>query len=191
MYWVANVLVFALSTWCNSSAFTNYDVVEVGIHETAAVETRMWIVLSRVTVKLFLERMRTFKKCSSFEFSWKRRCAEIATKTSIAVFSKSPVYLRFCCTGRLKCRSSSLRNRFCFVVIHSNAIKFTSEGTVEVHAECLNRDEPEGQATVRVSVIDSGCGIPVKDQTKLFQPFVQLSTGAQKAAGTGTHLPHA
>jgi PAS domain S-box-containing protein len=67
----------------------------------------------------------------------------------------------------------------------SNAVKFTPEGGklgLEVHGD---KDENR----VLITVWDSGIGIAESDITRLFQPFVQLSTGlARESTGTGLGL---
>ena len=67
----------------------------------------------------------------------------------------------------------------------SNAVKFTPEGGkvgLEVHG-----DEDENR--VLITVWDNGIGIAEEDISKLFQPFVQLSTGlARETTGTGLGL---
>ncbi len=69
----------------------------------------------------------------------------------------------------------------------SNALKFTTEGHVEVRAELLGRQD--GADTVRLSVKDTGIGMEPEVQQRLFQPFEQA--GASTAGlygGTGLGL---
>ena len=69
----------------------------------------------------------------------------------------------------------------------SNAIKFTSKGHVAIEAELVERkDDVE---VVRISVTDTGIGIPPEAQAALFQPFAQASGGIASAfGGTGLGL---
>ena len=53
----------------------------------------------------------------------------------------------------------------------SNALKFTTEGHVEVRAELLGRQD--GAETVRLSVKDTGIGMEPEVQQRLFEPFEQ------------------
>src|SRR5471030_309772 len=69
----------------------------------------------------------------------------------------------------------------------SNALKFTSEGYVEVRAELLGR--ARGASTVRLSVKDTGIGMEPEVQQRLFQPFEQAGAGtARLYGGTGLGL---
>lgn len=61
----------------------------------------------------------------------------------------------------------------------NNALKFTSKGGVTLRAEAT----PNG---VRFEVIDTGIGIPLEQQEKLFERFVQADVSAtRKFGGTG------
>jgi PAS domain S-box-containing protein len=69
----------------------------------------------------------------------------------------------------------------------SNALKFTAEGTVEIRAELLGREE--NIDTVCLSVKDTGIGIEPDAQQRLFQPFEQAAaTTARLYGGTGLGL---
>ncbi|MEZ0006902.1 signal transduction histidine kinase/CheY-like chemotaxis protein [Flavobacterium sp. 28YEA47A] len=64
----------------------------------------------------------------------------------------------------------------------SNAIKFTQEGSVEVHAK-VESD------TIVVSVIDTGIGIAKNKQKAVFKEFTQAHAGIEKKfGGTGLGL---
>lgn len=68
-----------------------------------------------------------------------------------------------------------------------NAVKFTEEGHVEIR---LNADFPrEGGVILKGEVEDSGIGIPLEAQSKLFESFTQAdSTTARRFGGTGLGL---
>ena len=69
----------------------------------------------------------------------------------------------------------------------SNALKFTSQGWIEIKAELIER--AEGEDRVRFSVTDTGIGISAENQQRLFQPFSQgEGSTAQRAGGTGLGL---
>ena len=63
-----------------------------------------------------------------------------------------------------------------------NAIKFTPEnGTIELTAQQSGED-------VRIEVRDSGPGIPVEEQQRIFEAFQRLSQSDKAAEGTGLGL---
>ena len=70
-----------------------------------------------------------------------------------------------------------------------NAFKFTADGgTVRVSAE-LGPAGPDGRPAVTVLVSDTGVGIPLKDQARIFERFTQLgSRPDDKPSGTGIGL---
>lgn len=69
----------------------------------------------------------------------------------------------------------------------SNAIKFTKEGTVTIALDVTKKDDKE--ATLHVSVRDSGIGISEEQLQKLFQPFSQADSSiTRKYGGTGLGL---
>ncbi len=68
-----------------------------------------------------------------------------------------------------------------------NAIKFTSEGEVSIHA-ALTR-EFEQEVEIRFSVVDTGIGIPPDSIASLFDSFTQLDASTtRKYGGTGLGL---
>ncbi len=68
-----------------------------------------------------------------------------------------------------------------------NAVKFTERGQVLIRVLVL--DVTPSKYYLRFSVEDSGVGIAVADQEKIFTPFVQLDTGpARRVDGTGLGL---
>ncbi len=69
----------------------------------------------------------------------------------------------------------------------SNAIKFTERGSVKVEAQLVH--EAEGQATVRLTVRDTGIGIANESRERLFEPFSQADgTATRRFGGTGLGL---
>lgn len=69
----------------------------------------------------------------------------------------------------------------------SNAIKFTSKGGVTISAAIA--DKTDAHSMIRISVSDTGIGIPTEVQSRLFQPFTQAdSSTRRKHGGTGLGL---
>ncbi len=69
----------------------------------------------------------------------------------------------------------------------SNAIKFTEKGSVRLSVECIRHEEVHD--LLRISVRDTGIGIPPEQQSRLFQPFVQGdSETTRRFGGTGLGL---
>lgn len=70
----------------------------------------------------------------------------------------------------------------------SNAIKFTSEGSVRVKIAALDNNDKES-INVRIAVADSGIGISDKDMAKLFIRFSQVdASDTRKYGGSGLGL---
>jgi CheY-like chemotaxis protein/anti-sigma regulatory factor (Ser/Thr protein kinase) len=81
----------------------------------------------------------------------------------------------------------SMRLRQILSNLVGNAIKFTSEGYVELRAALVERRD--GDDVIRFSVTDTGIGISEDAQKELFQPFKQAhAETAQRFGGTGLGL---
>jgi signal transduction histidine kinase len=95
---------------------------------------------------------------------------EVDEPTGVPVIRTDPVLL-----GRI------LRN------LLGNALKFTEHGGVRCHARA---DGPRGN--LEVVVADTGIGIPVEDQERVFEEFYQVPGPSQvRDRGTGLGLPYA
>jgi PAS domain S-box-containing protein len=69
----------------------------------------------------------------------------------------------------------------------SNAIKFTAKGEVVLSANLVA--ETPDQAEIQLAVRDTGIGIPVQQQSRLFQPFSQVDASTtRRYGGTGLGL---
>ncbi len=80
----------------------------------------------------------------------------------------------------------SLRIQQVLVNLLSNALKFTCVGSVEVNVKVLSATSTGDK--LRFQVCDSGPGIPLEDQDKIFARFVQLPNQTNGQRGTGLGL---
>jgi PAS domain S-box-containing protein len=88
-------------------------------------------------------------------------------------------------------RGDALRFRQVLTNLVSNAFKFTEKGEVLLKAEPLDDAVagPRSEILLRVSVRDTGIGIPEEQQARLFQSFTQAdSSTTRKYGGTGLGL---
>ena len=84
-------------------------------------------------------------------------------------------------------RGDTMRVRQVLLNLISNASKFTDEGSITV--EALVQKGPTGKMEALINVIDTGPGISVEDQKKLFQAFSQVDGSAtRKSGGSGLGL---
>lgn len=68
-----------------------------------------------------------------------------------------------------------------------NAVKFTERGRIDVSVERLG--QVDGGEEIRISVADTGIGIPKQDLGRLFQRFTQVDNSiARRFGGTGLGL---
>ncbi len=91
--------------------------------------------------------------------------------------------------GNIPLRLSGDARRLKQVLINLlvNAVKFTPKGTIKIIVEMIN--ETPAKAHLRLSVKDSGIGIPKEAQKSLFQAFAQASVStARQYGGTGLGL---
>jgi CheY-like chemotaxis protein len=71
----------------------------------------------------------------------------------------------------------------------SNAIKFTASGHISVALQCVPDTANPAGVILRYAVADTGIGIGVEQQTRLFQPFTQADSSiSRKYGGTGLGL---
>jgi len=70
----------------------------------------------------------------------------------------------------------------------SNAIKFTPQGQIRITLQAENTRDPQ-QIQLHLTVQDSGIGISIEDQQRLFEPFAQVDNNGQLArTGAGLGL---
>ncbi len=82
-------------------------------------------------------------------------------------------------------RGDPLRLRQVLLNLAANAVKFTDEGSVTIRA----LRHPDDDSNVVFEVVDTGVGIPVEEQDRLFDPFSQLDESTTRThGGTGLGL---
>jgi len=87
-------------------------------------------------------------------------------------------------TTPLLCDRRSLNQ--ILINLANNAIKFTERGSVRIE---LSQHDDGAQLATRFAVRDTGCGIAVEDQERLFAAFEQITTGEEQPfEGTGLGL---
>ncbi|WP_158279865.1 ATP-binding protein [Coraliomargarita sinensis] len=73
--------------------------------------------------------------------------------------------------------------------LSSNAIKFTSKGSITIRVSLKAIDSEHDSDVLHFEVIDTGHGIPKEKYEKLFQPFTQVdSSTTRRFGGTGLGL---
>ena len=71
----------------------------------------------------------------------------------------------------------------------TNAVKFTpGGGTITVSARMLPTQEPGAPDQIRITVEDSGPGIPIADQKRIFEPFQRGQSDRRFPQGVGLGL---
>src|SRR5882724_6929248 len=95
--------------------------------------------------------------------------------------------LRFSPYAPSRLLGDSGRTRQIILNLVGNAIKFTSHGEVMIDISAEEHNEKD--AVLRISVQDTGIGIPLEKQSHLFERFVQGDQStARKFGGTGLGL---
>ena len=79
------------------------------------------------------------------------------------------------------------RIRQILVNLVGNAVKFTSQGHISIGIECLEKTTED--AVLKISVLDTGIGIPAERQASIFEKFSQAdSSTTRRFGGTGLGL---
>lgn len=82
--------------------------------------------------------------------------------------------------------ADATRMRQILLNVLSNAAKFTHRGTISLH---VRRADENGKALIQCIVADTGIGMTLEQQQRLFQPFTQASDAiARTYGGTGLGL---
>ena len=84
-------------------------------------------------------------------------------------------------------RGDAVRLRQILTNLVGNAVKFTERGSILLHVECL--EDRLDDALFKITVCDTGIGIPLDAQEKIFDPFAQADgTMSRRFGGTGLGL---
>ena len=84
-------------------------------------------------------------------------------------------------------RADAMRIRQVLLNLLSNATKFTESGTITV--KTTPSVNSSGHTEITISITDTGAGISLEDQKKLFQPFSQVDASlTRKSGGSGLGL---
>ncbi|MHB1260967.1 MAG: GAF domain-containing sensor histidine kinase [Thermoplasmatota archaeon] len=70
----------------------------------------------------------------------------------------------------------------------SNALRYTSTGSVGLVVESIGAGVQESPAIARLTVRDTGFGMTSEQMGRLFAPFGQVHEGPQQGTGLGLHL---
>jgi signal transduction histidine kinase len=70
-----------------------------------------------------------------------------------------------------------------------NAIRFSERGEIRVRLDRIGRTLGGGRGALQIAVHDPGCGIPVDQLERVFEPFAQVEEGARNVeTGRGVGL---
>jgi signal transduction histidine kinase/FixJ family two-component response regulator len=108
---------------------------------------------------------------------WKPKAEEAGLEFYLSLDADLPQVLNF----------DAVRVRQCVSNLISNAIKFTSQGRVEVFVTAKRRED--GQFLVKIRVSDTGVGMDEETMARLFRPFTQADDStSRRYGGTGLGL---
>ena len=108
---------------------------------------------------------------------WKPKAEEAGLEFYLSLDADLPQVLNF----------DAVRVRQCVSNLISNAIKFTSQGRVEVFVTA--KKAADGRHLVKIRVSDTGVGMDEETMSRLFRPFTQADDStSRKYGGTGLGL---
>jgi len=127
-------------------------------------------------------------KLDEVDFSLENLFREIHETLSVRARDKS-INLRLSIDERLTmiCRGDAFRLKQVVINLVSNGIKFTEYGFVELGVRLL--EEKNHQIRIRITVTDTGIGIPKHKLKEIFEEYKQATSGiARKHGGSGLGL---
>jgi len=122
-------------------------------------------------------------------------CSPIAIVTEVAALMRPRALEQKLCfdvefQGALPVavQTDPTRLRQILVNLVGNALKFTKTGSVHIHV-MLAEAGPSGSPLLRFDIVDTGIGLSLTQQTRLFQPFTQADPSmTRRFGGTGLGL---
>jgi signal transduction histidine kinase/DNA-binding response OmpR family regulator len=110
-----------------------------------------------------------------------------AVSVAIGLIKGKPVWIEHSIPNDLPLvQADGNRVRQILLNLLSNAAEFTDEGTI--HVEAVESQNKDGQPEILITVSDTGHGIRLEDQSRLFTPFTRLGDTAHQPGGTGLGL---
>lgn len=150
---------------------------------------------STSALKDLINDILDFSKIESGELELSREAFPISSLfeevTSMMALRANEKKISFICDYQdvkdIDFHGDKLRLRQILINLVGNAIKFTSEGSVNVKATADKEDE---QAMLRIDVADTGIGIAPEHFNLIFERFKQADASvSRKYGGTGLGLP--
>ncbi|WKZ48593.1 MAG: GAF domain-containing protein [Anaerolineales bacterium] len=145
-------------------------------------------LLGLINDVLDLARIEAGKMELNFEEVYLADMIQSVLSTAKGLVKEKPIQLvSNVSAGTNTVRGDAMRIRQIFINLLSNASKFTDEGAIKVEAH--NQKGQDGKTEVLIRVTDTGPGISLEDQDKLFKAFSQVDGSAtRKSGGTGLGL---
>lgn len=108
--------------------------------------------------------------------------------TVIGLVKDKPIQLtRDIAPNLPKVRADPIKIRQVLINLFSNAAKFTEQGTIGINA--FEHTGPDNKPEIMIQISDTGPGIAIEHQAKLFQPFSQVDASlTRKTGGSGLGL---
>ncbi|MFO7670165.1 MAG: ATP-binding protein [Bacteroidales bacterium] len=156
---------------------------------TNIIEKSSVYLLDLVNEVLSFSRLESGQlKLDEVDFSIEKLFREIYNTLNVRAYDKC-INLRLTLDERLTmiCRGDAFRLKQVVINLVSNGIKFTEFGYVELGV-CL-LEEKDNLVWIRITVSDTGIGIPKQKQKEIFDEYKQASSGiARKHGGSGLGL---
>jgi len=112
---------------------------------------------------------------------------DLATEFALQARAKGLTFVARLPEGPLEVLGDRVRVRQIANNFLSNALKFTDRGSIELHLE--TRRQTSRSVEIKLSVTDTGIGIGIAQQKRLFRSFVQADDSmSRKHGGTGLGL---